>query len=219
MTAQVDITETGGDTVGVRGRLIGGLFVPSHLLEDEAGDALFVSGNPGSQFTPGGLKPLSATLTRQANTTPYTQYDLLLDASGVATEFAGAVRGSGEAIRIERFGLCASNPLARGRTIRVYFWQASPTLTVADNASFNPSDIGVLGVASVADCCGAIDVFLNIAGVAGACGWGVPAVGPAITIKPTTGTSFWVTYEIRDLVGYTPTSAGTFIGTAEGQWA
>lgn len=172
-------------------------------------------------LTPDGLQTVSAMLTRPANTTAYAQYDLLADSTtaAAATSFASGVRQAGQGFRAERFRLRSNNPLAKGQTIRAHVWRLLPTLSVNDNGVFNNADGGVLAVSDIMGHVGVFDVTLTYAGAVGASGVGVPAVGSAMTIVPSSGTTFYVTYEIRTAGGYTPLSGETFMGVFEGIWS
>lgn len=166
-------------------------------------------------YTPGGLAAISSSFTRPANATPYGQYDLVANSTSAAaaTEIANAVRSAGEKIRWEGGRLKSSNPLAKGKTFRVYLWSATPTLSVNDNGVFNASQ--VLAVSDITNLVGYLDITLSDAGTA-------TAVGRANlteprTAGPATGTSLYWTLEQRDSGGYTPISAETFTFIMEGQ--
>lgn len=188
----------------------GGVTPPNQTITD-----------PGFVTTSGGIQTVAAVLTRPANVIAYSQYDLIADSvsAAAATPFPNAVRAAGEGFRAERFRLRSNNPLAKGISIRGHVWRLNPTLSVQDNAIFNTGGLDTLGVADITGHVGAFDVTLTYAGAAGAQGIGVPLVGPAITIVPSTGTTLYVVYELRTVTGYTPLSGETFSGTFEGIWS
>ncbi len=177
--------------------------------------------DPSYQTTAGGIQTVSSVLTRPTNTTPYAQYDLIADSTSAASaiSFLNAVRTAGEGFRAERFRLRSSNAAAKGIQIRAHIWRLAPVLTVNDNGIFNASGAGVLAVSDISGHVGAFDVTLDYAGASGAQGVGVPLVGSALTLVPTSGTSLYVTYELRTGAGYTPMSGETFAGAIEGIWS
>ena len=186
---------------------------------DGAGNKIFQ--DQVSAVTPDGIQTVSAVLTRPANTTAYSQYDSISDSTtaAAATPFLLAVRAAGQGFRAERLRLRSSNPLAKGIVIRAHVWRTQPALAVQDNAIFNTGGLDTLGVADITGHVGVFDVTLTYAGTAGAQGSGVPLIGPAVTIVPSIGTTFYVTYELRTAAGYTPLSGETFTAIFEGIWS
>ncbi len=188
------------------------------LKRYDLGDDTFSMYPPlAKAYTPGGLAAISSSFTRPSNTTAYAQYDLVSNSTSaaVATEIPDAVRAAGEKIRWEGARLASSNPLAKGKTFRVYLWTAAPTLSVNDNGAFNASQ--TLAVSDVASLVGYLDITLSEAGTAAATGR-ANLVEPR-TCGPASGTSLYWTLEQRDSGGYTPVSAEDFTLILEGQRA
>ncbi|WNV48183.1 hypothetical protein Ql52_gp047 [Caulobacter phage Quill_5.2] len=170
-------------------------------------------------YTPGGLAVVSGQITRPADTTAYAQYDLMADSTSAATpgQILGAVRAIGESIRMEVVRLRTSNASAKGRTIRVHFFNQAPTLTVNDNASFNPSGAQTLAVSGIGGYVGYADVLLSEAGATGATGHA--AFLTPRTTKPTNDNNLYFVLEQRDSTGYTPIASEVFTVAVEGQWS
>ncbi len=175
-----------------------------------------------SAVTPGGFKAISVSFTRPADTTAYAQYDLIgpsTTAASAGVTLANAVRAAGEAFRVEKASLRCSDPLIKGKQIRIHLWRTAPALSVGDNGVFNASDAGTLAVADIAGYLGAIVVSLDRAGTAGRKGNGTPVDGTAIYIEPSTGVDAFLTFEVRTSGGFTPVSAASFVTSLYGSWA
>lgn len=174
-----------------------------------------------SAVTPGGFKAVSVTFTRPADTTAYAQYDLIAPSTSAASAvvtLAGAVRAPGEAFRVDKAALRISDPLLKGKTVRIHAWRTAPTLSVGDNGAFNASDAGALAVADIAGYAGSIDVTFDKSGTVGAKGFGTTADGSAIYLEPSTGVDAFLTFEVRTSGGFTPVSGASFIATLYGVW-
>jgi hypothetical protein len=172
-------------------------------------------------LTPGGLQTIAATpFNRPADTTAYAAGDLVANSTtaGLVTGliFPLAVRGAGEAIRIERLRLRKSGAVLTNASFRVYICRALPTLSVGDNGALNASS--VLAIDDVQYVVGWFDVTMDRSATAGARGVGIPNAGAAITIAPVaSGTTLYGLVEAT--AAYTPASGETFNATLEGQWS
>jgi hypothetical protein len=171
-------------------------------------------------WTPSGLATIHATaFNRPANTTAYTAGDLVANSAtaGSATGlvFLNAVRGDGEAIRIERVRLRKSSAVLTNASFRVYICRALPTLSVGDNGALNASS--VLAIDDIQYVIGWFDLTMDRSGTAGARGVGVPNAGSAITLSPVSGTT--IIGLIEATAAYGPASGETFNATLEGQWS
>jgi hypothetical protein len=175
-----------------------------------------------SAVTPGGFKDISVSFTRPADTTAYAQYDLVgpsTSAASAVVTLANAVRAAGEAMRVEKVALRCSDPLLKGKQIRVHIWRTAPTLSVGDNGAFNASDAGALAVADIAGYCGSVDITFDKAGTAGAKGFGVTTDGSPVYLAPSSGVDAYLTFEVRTSGGFTPVSGATFVAALWGSWA
>ena len=188
--------------------------IPVTLFGDLAsgGNPIGIS-NPIPASTPDGFFALAASFVRPSNTTAYASGDLVADSTSAAAalELPLAFRAAGQAVRIERLRLRKTSVTLTDASLRVHLFRLRPTLTVNDNDVFDSA--GVLAISDIAGYVGTIDVTMNYAAVAGACGVGVPGVGSAITCDGI-GTSLWVAIEAR--AAYGPASAETFTVTIEG---
>jgi hypothetical protein len=169
--------------------------------------------------TADGLREITYTFTRPADTTAYAAGDLVANnttaGSVVPLAFASAVREEGACLRIERVRLIASNTSLTNASFRVYIFRVSPTVSVGDNGALNASS--VLALSDVKDLIGWADITLDRSGTASAVGRGVPSTGSGMTASPTTGTTLYGLIEAT--AAYTPTSGETFTVALEGQWS
>lgn len=167
--------------------------------------------------SPKGIAVLSASFTRPANTTQYTANDLVGPVAAVdptnSPEIANAVAIEGDGFRIERVRLRKSNKSITSATFRVHIFNRLPTWDVGDNGAGGA--ISALAVTDLVGHVGYIDVTMDRASAtAGAYGVAVPAVGSSITVKPNSGTSFYVAVQATGT--YTPVSGETFEVQLEG---
>lgn len=171
-------------------------------------------------WTPGGLATVSASMVRPSDAVAYAVGDLVANSTTagavVPVELTGAMRGTGEAIRIERVRLRKSGPALTNAAFRVHLFRKAPTVSVGDNAAFNAA--GVLALADIDGHVGHADVTMDLAAAAGARGVGLPSTGAGITCE-TSGavgheTSLWAVIEAR--AAYAPVSGETFVLTIEG---
>lgn len=211
------VTRTGP---GPGGALTQATDVIATMRVNGAGEEVGSSAAPEAATTPGGLQTVgSTTIVRPANTTAYTAGDLVADNVTAANVtnfvFANAVRSAAECFRIERCRLRKSTALLTNASFRVYLFRAAQAVNVGDNGVLN--NVGVLAMANVDNLVGWFDIVMDRAGVAGARGVGVPAVGPCIITQPAAGTSLYALVEV--LGPYVPGSAETFAITLEGEWA
>jgi hypothetical protein len=172
--------------------------------------------------TPQGVQTVSVAFTRPADTTAYAQYDLIgpsTTAGSAVVTLANVVRAAGEAFRVNKASLRCSDPLLKGKQIRVHVWRVAPSLAVGDNGVFNSGGLDTLAVADIDGYLGGFDITLDKAGTAGAKGTGVPIDGSDMTISPSTGVDCWLTFEVRTSGGFTPVSGATFHTTLFGIWA
>lgn len=169
-------------------------------------------------YTPGGLQAVPSTLTRPADTTAYTQYDLIasLTSSAIAAEIQNTVRFGKEGFRWEGARLYSTNASAKTKTFRLHLFDSQPTLSANDNDAFNASGAQTLAVADVYGYVGYLDITLSEAGTAGATGRA--GLDYIRTIAPA-GTSLYWVLEVRDAAGYTPISGEVFTLNLEGQWS
>jgi hypothetical protein len=171
-------------------------------------------------YSLGGLQAVAATaFSRPADTTAYTSGDLVANSTTAGSVtglvFPNAVRFDLECARFERIRLRKSGTSLTSASFRVYLFTALPTLSAGDNAAFNSSS--VLAVDDMDKLVGWFDVTMDRSGAAGARGTGTPNSGPALTIKPASGTSLYGLIEAT--AAYTPTSGETFNAVLEGQWS
>jgi hypothetical protein len=171
--------------------------------------------DPASVRSPGGIRVVGASFVRPTGTTAYGINDLVgINTSvnaGNAISVPNAVLKNGDAFRIEAVRVYKTSVTGL-IGFRVWLWNAQPTFTVGDNGVFG--DLTGLATANVDMLVDKIDVTLTMSGSANATGRGVPALGNAVSIKPTTGLGFY--YSLTVLAGYTPVSAETFNVLFEG---
>lgn len=180
----------------------------------QASDGVFAS------KTSDGLQAIAATqFARPGNTTAYAAGDLVADtvtAGSVAVvAIPNAVRAAGEAFRIERCRLRKSTTTLTAANFRVYICRALPTFSVGDNGALNVA--GALAIDDIANVVGWFDITMDRSATAGARGVGVPSLGPAITVIPSSGTTLYAFIEATG--AYAPGNAETFNMTLEGQWS
>lgn len=159
---------------------------------------------------------IQASFTRPADTTAYAAGDLVANSttagSVVPLSFAGAVRTTGDCVRIERVRIEKSGTSLTNASFRLHLFEASPTPTVGDNGVYNNS--GVLASNNVLNYVGAFPVTMTNSGSDGAVGFGVPATGGGVTCSPTSGTTLYGFLEVT--AAYTPASAEVFYVVIEG---
>jgi hypothetical protein len=161
---------------------------------------------------------LTGSFTRPANVTPYVSGYLVANSttsgSCVPVTFANAVRQAGDCVRIERCSVTLSGvgSAAINQTFKVHIFQASPTVTVGDGASFDSA--GVLACNAGLSHAGSFAVTMMFAGSDGAVGRGTPDVGSAVTLSPSSGTSLYALIEATS--AYTPVSGQVVAVTLEG---
>lgn len=178
------------------------------------------SASPMPAYTPGGLLTVTASFARPSDTTTYAAGDLVANSttagSVAAAELVGAVRGTGEAIRIERVRLRKSGPSMTNASFRAHLFRIAPVVSVGDNGAFNSS--GALALANIEGHVGYVDVTMDLAAAIGARGVGAPATGSGITCEAAGAsgheTSLWVLIEAR--ATYIPANGETFYITVEG---
>lgn len=176
--------------------------------------------NPMPAYSPGGLLAVTGGFARPADTSTYAVGDLVANSttagSVAAVELTGAVRGAGEAIRIERVRLRKSGPVLTQASFRIHLFRKPPVVSVGDNSAFNVA--GVLALSDIEGHVGSADVTLDLAAAAGAKGVGLPSAGTGITCDPSGGTghetSLWALIEAR--AAYAPVTGETFHVTVEG---
>jgi hypothetical protein len=160
----------------------------------------------------------SAAFARPADTAAYLAGDRVADSTTAATvlSFNNVHRAASDAIRLERVRIRKTSALLTNAQFRVHLFRLLPTVSVNDNGIFNAA--GVLALADIAGYIGRFDITMDSAGVIGARGSGVPAVGSGISCEAAaTGgsdASLWAVIEA--LAAYVPSSAETFTITLEG---
>lgn len=159
---------------------------------------------------------LSASFTRPADTTAYAAGDLVANSttagSVVPLSFTGAVRAAGDCVRIERARVSKNSTGLTNAAFLVHLFEASPTVSVGDNGVFNNAN--VLATNNVLNYVGSIAVTVGSSGSDGSTGAGVPSVGSAITISPTSGTTIFGL--VQATAAYTPVSGEVFTIALEG---
>jgi hypothetical protein len=153
--------------------------------------------------------PTSA-YTRPANTTAYSQNDLISNntsAGSIAVQAFNIVNAAGSAI-IRRLRL--STAVTTGwdaAVIRTRLWSTAPTYTNGDNGAYAVAAGGgtILGV---------FDITLTQYGDA-ASGIAAPLAGTGTYIKLVSGTAVYWDMQITSAAGATPISGQTFSLTAE----
>jgi hypothetical protein len=191
-------------------------------LKDPDNDPVY--GDFDTVYTPNGVKSLSVSFTRPADTNAYAQYDLVgpsTTAGAAVVTLAGAVRAPGETFRVDKAALRCSDPLLKGKQIRVHVWRTAPALGVGDNGAFNAADGGTFAVADIAGHVGSFDITLDRAGTAGAKGSAGPLDGLPVYIEPSVAGTVdaFLTFEVRTAGGFTPVSGATFVTTLYGIWS
>ncbi|MGE5512369.1 MAG: hypothetical protein ACM31O_14070 [Bacteroidota bacterium] len=148
----------------------------------------------------------ASTLTRPANTTPYTANDLIANnttAGSITVPSFTAARVAAGSFLMRRFRLYTNKTSGMaGIVLRVEFWSAAPTFTNGDN--------GAYAVATgAANWLGAADVVLTQVGD-GAYGVGVPDIGGDIGVKLASGQTVYWSMLVTNSGGFTPASSQTF---------
>lgn len=159
---------------------------------------------------------IQASFTRPADTTAYAAGDLVANSttagSVVPLSFAGAVRTTGDCVRIERVRIEKSGTSLTNASFRLHLFEASPTPTVGDNGVYN--NAGVLATNNILNHAGTFPVTMIWSGSDGAMGIGVPTTGNGATIRPATGTTLFGLLEVT--AAYTPASGEIFYVVLEG---
>lgn len=144
---------------------------------------------------------IEASFTRPANTTAYTDGDLVANhataASVVALKFAVTAGQAGVLIRRAR--LRKSGTSNTNAAFRLHLFQGNPAPTGGDNAA--------LAVSAIREYLGYIDFSTMAVWADGCVQHGVPAVGSEICAVPNNG-AFYGLLEAKG--AYTPASAETF---------
>lgn len=151
----------------------------------------------------------TGTFTRPADTTAYASGDLVANSTTAGSAVAMTLtpaRVAAGSFMIRRLQLRKSGTGVTGASFRVHLFRAAPaTITNGDN--------GVFSVSGAADYIGAFDVTVDRAFTDGACGFGVPVVGPDMTVKLASGQTIRALIEARG--AYTPISAEVFTVTLD----
>lgn len=159
---------------------------------------------------------IQASFTRPADTTAYAAGDLVANSttagSVVPLSFSGAVRTTGDCVRIERVRIEKSGTSLTNASFRLHLFESSPTPTVGDNGVYN--NAGVLATNSILSHAGTFPVTMTWSGSDGAMGIGVPTTGNGATISPTSGTTLFGLLEVT--AAYTPASGEIFYVVLEG---
>jgi hypothetical protein len=159
---------------------------------------------------------LSASFTRPADTTAYAAGDLVANSttagSVVPLSFTSAVRTAGDCVRIERARVSKNSTGLTNASFLLHLFESSPTVSVGDNGVFN--NVNVLATNNVLNYVGSIAVIISNSGSDGATGAGVPSIGSAITISPTSGTTIFGL--VQASAAYTPVSGEVFTIALEG---
>lgn len=142
-----------------------------------------------------GTYTLSSNFNRPANTTAYTANDLVANSTtaGSVTPLSFALSASAGLIR--RVRVKKSDEATATPTIRVWFFESSPTVTNGDNGAFAATLTSSIGYA---------DVDVTNAGSDDAVGWAT------VDIPVVAATCYGL---LQTLSGYTPTSGETYTVT------
>lgn len=148
----------------------------------------------------------TSVLTRPANTTAYSQNDLLANnvtaGSIAATSFTAARVSGGSGVIIRARLVTNATTGWDAVTVRVRFWSVAPTWTNGDNGAYAVAtgSAGYLG---------RMDMTLEQLGD-GAVGNGAPGTGTAIAFDLASGTALYWDLQITSAAGATPISGQTF---------
>lgn len=151
----------------------------------------------------------SGSVTRPADTTPYTSGDMLANSTTAGSvtpltlTISRSVAWSG---LIRRIRLRKSTTSVTNASFRVHLWTTAPTTTTGDNA-------GPFAANNIANYLGYVDVTVDKALSDGAMGVGLPADGSEVMFAlPATG-QLRALIEVRG--AYTPGNAEVFTVTPE----
>jgi hypothetical protein len=144
------------------------------------------------------------TLTRPANTTPYSDGDAILDTVGIATQkFAGVAKSAGRGVNFINLVAFTNDTGLAGKTINVVFYKQSPASPIADNASFSyASDNELIRK-------GTIQLTFGTGILAGVAQLGIDSNGMVNLELCPTATDVYV--QVWLPTGYTPSANSTYI--------
>jgi len=155
-----------------------------------------------------GLSATFATLTRPANTTPYSQLDSISDnatAGSVTALVSGNFSDTNDApVWLTHVEIKSTDTGLNGKTIRAYVFNSNPTSSsgvgAGDNATYSNKQAGLVAVFIGQMASGISD---------GAAGNLTPESGvPGVMALPASGArTFWVQYQTVD--GFTPSANST----------
>lgn len=169
----------------------------------------FTSAAASGDVTFGAAANPSNSFARPADTATYASGDLVANSTTAGSvSFMTLTVGRVDAgvVLIARIKLHKSSAGLTNAAFRVHFLVAQPaTITNGDNGAFLVSGVG--------DYLGACDVTMDRAFTDGACGFGVPIVGPYILDRLASGTTIRACIEARG--AYPPVSGETFTLTAD----
>lgn len=93
--------------------------------------------DPGTDINQPKYIDSTFTLTRPANTTPYSDGDAIRDTVGIATQkFAGVAKLAGRGVNFINLVAFTNDTGLAGKTINVVFYKESPASPIADNSAF-----------------------------------------------------------------------------------
>lgn len=153
----------------------------------------------------------SATFTRPADTTAYAAGDLVANATAagsvVPLTFTVA-RVAGGSFMLRRVKLASSSTNIANATYRLHLFATAPTVaTTGDNGVFASAVSGLAGYL------GSFDIEINRVLADGSVGFGVPTVGPDMSIALASGTTIRGLLEAR--LARTPISGEVFTVTLD----
>lgn len=149
----------------------------------------------------------ASVLTRPANTTAYSQGDLVSSnttAGSIVVPSVAAAGGAAGSGSMLSFRLLTSATTGMGGvSFAMEFWSAAPTFTNGDNGAYAVATGAAtwLGSASIAN-------MIQVAD--GAYGVAVPDTVAAIDFALASGTAIFWSLEVTNSAGFTPTSGQTF---------
>jgi hypothetical protein len=183
--------------------------LPATLGIQTAANSLSIAPASDAVFTSLGVADNpSASFTRPADTTAYAIGDLVANsttAGSCVSMSLTVARVAAGSFMLRRLKLHKSGTGTTGASFRIHLFRATVTFANGDNAAFS--------VSGVADYLGAWDVTCDRAFTDGAAGFGIPVIGPDMTVKLASGQTIRAVVEARG--AYTPANAEVFTITLD----
>lgn len=153
----------------------------------------------------------SATFTRPADTTAYASGDLVANATAAGSVEAmtfTVARVAGGSFMLRRVKLASSSTNIANATYRLHLFATAPSVTTTgDNGVFASVVAGLAGYL------GSFDIEINRVLADGSVGFGIPTVGPDMSIALASGTTIRGLLEAR--LARTPISGEVFTVTLD----